>query len=559
MKLPLIHMVLVFMLLVVGIPKLICTAPAPLDITDSERRQCVKDPQTGQYDCDFNLPSVGQMVARFRDTVDGGRAISEATPWFYTRLWSAHRNPTEQEVQFVFSQCKYWFQKAFPTLPSSSNYYVNDGINPRLVYAQLDFIHGNPQEFLPLGNPGDHVNDRDPATVYIRCLWQALSMSSLNREAYLFTQSGDWDPESTWATIEYPTLTQNSNIQRIWRVNMPDWEDSSDSEDEEDSYVPPEREVLWDRSVDAPIDGWQCPVPELAELAKRHETLEHAPAAPQAQTRKSAQISESAQPSGLAYGSSTSSPHQPIPENSAAVAAPSMISSAQGHLQRLQSRQCVEGTHQWNCDFELPTLDEITDRFQDELDFGMASPLRSVWFYTNLGQEIDNRVLEDCKGWMIGNSIDSYYEGDGLDREWVIAQQEWIEIHLNEFLAKTGGEDPQHILGLCVFEALAASALNPDAYVFTKGAPDIWHVDSHWAKVEYPALTQNPFIERIWRVDPRPGQCNQQELIWERGRDQPIPLVRSCLQPLNPPAAATSAAATTTATTNSVVPGPTTK
>jgi hypothetical protein len=50
------------------------------------------------------------------------------------------------------------------------------------------------------------------------------------------------------------------------------------------------------------------------------------------------------------------------------------------------------------------------------------------------------------------------------------------------------------------------------------------------ATIEYPVLTINPFIKRIYRVDPRPPKerglkeddCepDKPQLIWERGKDK---------------------------------------
>jgi hypothetical protein len=79
---------------------------------------------------------------------------------------------------------------------------------------------------------------------------------------------------------------------------------------------------------------------------------------------------------------------------------------------------------------------------------------------------------------------------------------------------------------------MAEAARHPDAYLFIpKGAE--WRETSTWERVEYPWLTQNPAIERIWRVDPRPPSelgiseedycaAEQQVLMWERGRDEPL-------------------------------------
>ena len=81
-------------------------------------------------------------------------------------------------------------------------------------------------------------------------------------------------------------------------------------------------------------------------------------------------------------------------------------------------------------------------------------------------------------------------------------------------------------------QALATAALNPDAYVFTKKNTK-WKDESIWENIEYPWLTRNLRIKRIWRVDPRPPDVKgikpeedceyaKKELLWERGRDATI-------------------------------------
>jgi hypothetical protein len=47
----------------------------------------------------------------------------------------------------------------------------------------------------------------------------------------------------------------------------------------------------------------------------------------------------------------------------------------------LQRRQCVynTATEKWDCDFNLPKLEEIMTRFRDTSDKGMATPANSVW------------------------------------------------------------------------------------------------------------------------------------------------------------------------------------
>lgn len=84
----------------------------------------------------------------------------------------------------------------------------------------------------------------------------------------------------------------------------------------------------------------------------------------------------------------------------------------------------------------------------------------------------------------------------------------------------------------CYIQALAAASQAHDAFV---GIPDgvDWLPTSAWATIEYPQLTQNPNVMRIYRVDPRPLWCGdtglpimqEPTLIWERARgDAPLQL-----------------------------------
>ncbi|KIW21523.1 hypothetical protein PV08_02103 [Exophiala spinifera] len=366
---PPLHMVFAFTLLILGVSNVVYAAVASLhgtglvNSTDLECRQCVKNQQTGQYRCDYNLPSVGQTVARCRDTNDRGRVAPENVPWFYTHLWSAHDLPTDQES-----------------------------------------------------------------------------------------------------------------------------------------------------------------VAETAELAKRDEVRERAPSTAQIQTIESTQLFETPQASRIF------SPNHADSNDTSAGVTPFRFHSDPGHAKELHPRQCLERAQPgvWDCDFAFPTLQQFIDRYRDYANWGMATPGRSVWFYTNLDQTNDATVFPNCYGWLLMNNIDSYYGNSGLSSLWLAAQVEWIEDHRAEFLAVTGGQDPMKVFSVCLFEALALSTLNPDAYVFTKAPPETWRDTSWWALIEYPALTNNPIVQRIWRVDPRPGQCNDRILIWQRGRDLPLQMFQSC-------------------------------
>ena len=129
-------------------------------------------------------------------------------------------------------------------------------------------------------------------------------------------------------------------------------------------------------------------------------------------------------------------------------------------------------------------------------------------------------------------------------------QLKWVEEHSQEFnreYPQFGGASAA-IFFRCVYEALAKAAEHPDAYVFApKNVP--WRPDSVWAAFEFPLLTQNPKVKRIYHVDPRiraesrdpnapDNRCTADTptLIWDRDRGDPIkPLaVGDCPIPANP-------------------------
>jgi hypothetical protein len=106
------------------------------------------------------------------------------------------------------------------------------------------------------------------------------------------------------------------------------------------------------------------------------------------------------------------------------------------------------------------------------------------------------------------------------------AQKEWIESHPTEFNARYGTNPlPVDIFWMCYYQALAAAAVHPEAYVYTPKGVD-WKKSSIWANVEFPSLTANENVKRIYRVDPRPNDedaCGaEEELVWDRGRGDAV-------------------------------------
>jgi hypothetical protein len=121
-----------------------------------------------------------------------------------------------------------------------------DAVNPAWLSQQKAWI----KETTALFERGD-------LQVFTLCYDQAVAQAALNPDAYLFTRKDqDWLPHSIWATHEYWALTQNVNIQRIWRVDPWPVEYGGDGCNEKVLLWSRERDRVWK------VDGY-CPVVEI--------------------------------------------------------------------------------------------------------------------------------------------------------------------------------------------------------------------------------------------------------------------------------------------------------
>ena len=82
--------------------------------------------------------------------------------------------------------------------------------------------------------------------------------------------------------------------------------------------------------------------------------------------------------------------------------------------------------------------------------------------------------------------------------------------------------DPFKVVDYCTYQAAAAAAQEADAYLFTPFDQPILQNKVFW-NIEWPALTANPEVLRVWRVDPRPIQdvWGRKMLLWARDPDEP--------------------------------------
>lgn len=90
------------------------------------------------------------------------------------------------------------------------------------------------------------VEDAVPMRVndmFLNHLSQAFGEMSGQDDAYLFmlVGGGNWNEDSAWGAFEYPALTRNQNIQRIWRIDL-------DLSDPANPTNPDPPKIIWDRS-----------------------------------------------------------------------------------------------------------------------------------------------------------------------------------------------------------------------------------------------------------------------------------------------------------------------
>lgn len=105
------------------------------------------------------------------------------------------------------------------------------------------------------------------------------------------------------------------------------------------------------------------------------------------------------------------------------------------------------------------------------------------------------------------------------------------------------GDQPMRTFDYCSYQALSSAAVNPIAYIFLPRGETPkdrnWRPESAWEQTEFWALTKNPNIQKIIRVDPRPPDVlgishadwcrwSEEQVLWERGVDEEVGPVWQC-------------------------------
>ena len=160
-------------------------------------------------------------------------------------------------------------------------------------------------------------------------------------------------------------------------------------------------------------------------------------------------------------------------------------------------------------------------------------------FYTGWGDDPWERAeaLIWMEEWFQQNkpNIRWYWYETCVNQVWFDAQYAWIDENSEdfEFLANRV-RNPLNVFSYCLSQAMATVSTATDAFLFMP-----WdqtpRVDSVWQATELPALTQNPHVNKIYRIDPRPqdpeenpgGPCLQ-TVIWDRATDAQIDFAWRC-------------------------------
>jgi hypothetical protein len=203
----------------------------------------------------------------------------------------------------------------------------------------------------------------------------------------------------------------------------------------------------------------------------------------------------------------------------------------------------------------LPSLKQLVDRLRDTSDEGLVDGDRHVAFFSNLNVASEDELgvlldhfftyksghadaaeycwFYDCAGHQCSSFTHSHTGVEYADVDAGLeVQREFIEQTEDQDTAPDGWQ--QNGLGLdalvvyCLSQAMAMSVISPDVYLFIN-KDEAWRDNSAWKQWEYWALTRNPNVQRIWRVDSRdpddlgldldPYQCDAYGapvILWDR-------------------------------------------
>ena len=189
-------------------------------------------------------------------------------------------------------------------------------------------------------------------------------------------------------------------------------------------------------------------------------------------------------------------------------AAPTPSRDWTSHYPILSKRGCISSKGNWFCSQEVPSVPECRAMVND---WNKASNHDSL-FYSGLGGG-DNAYAMG-KRW-----YDQHLPkpNRGLVMFYDVADPGWVAAQKVAILGGLGGIAGASRFLARLSQAFAETSTGTVYFLTPAGEPP--HQRSAWAMWEYPALTRNPNVDRVVRVDPTD---NSQQTIWTRG-DPPTP------------------------------------
>lgn len=193
----------------------------------------------------------------------------------------------------------------------------------------------------------------------------------------------------------------------------------------------------------------------------------------------------------------------------------------------------------------FPPLSELVGRIRNIDDQGRAKPGTTACFWT--GFEVkDEPLYQQMLGWLQDFGISNYYfefwSHQPVNKSWYQEQFANVVAYENGLQTMTPqnhqpvhthfGLSPTKFFLYCYWQALATASMDPVAILF---APEnsIVNETSIWDIIEFPALTNNPYVERIYRADPSIPPSGRMSptmtdvhspvLLWRRGKDTAVP------------------------------------
>lgn len=177
-------------------------------------------------------------------------------------------------------------------------------------------------------------------------------------------------------------------------------------------------------------------------------------------------------------------PADKVVHNSKAVNATNeTVLTADKYYHDLVRRQCVwDATkNDWKCDLWLPSLSQIIDHNQNSAEGGLSNIDHSVVFFTGLNVAMDN-MCTVVAHWASAQRLSYCWYESCSNWGWFDQQEAWAQTALlKPQVFRTFGSNPLRTHLQCVFQALALSVVNKEAYLLIKDGT-MWDKASNWGK-----------------------------------------------------------------------------